>query len=133
MKHFVSTALRTLAIAGAMSAPAFALDNPMVVDVHGMSAKAGAASATIFARGDNSLVNVNAQGGIPKNAAVTLNDGSCDNPGGVAFALAPLEDDQSMTTLNHPLTDIAGKAKSMVVHQTSSETSPAAACGNLKA
>lgn len=132
MKASLSTTLRALILTGTLTSPALALENPVVVDVRGASTAAASASGTIFQHGSSVLVNVTAKQGIPKNAAVTLNDGRCAKPGGVAFALTPFEDDQSMTTLSHSLADIAGKAKSMVVHRTASETSPAVACGELK-
>jgi hypothetical protein len=132
MNAFLRTTAPALILASALTAPASALNNPVLVAMRGTSDTTTTASATIFEHGSDVLVNVTAEHGIPKNVAITLNDGSCANPGGVAFALAPFNDDQSMTTLSHTLADIAGKAKSMVVHQTASETSPVIACGELK-
>lgn len=121
-----------LILAGAVGGPASALDNPMVVDVHAIKGSQRAASATIFGSGDRVLVNVTAAGAnIPKAAALSLNDGDCSNPGNIAFALSGLSDNQSLTQLAHPLADIAGKAKSLVIHQTSSLKSPAFACGKV--
>ena len=122
--------LTSLALAGALAVPALALDNPLVVDLRG--GHAGSATATMFQRGPIVLVNVTAGHGIPAHVAVTLNDGDCARPGGVAFALAPFSDAQSMTELKHSLADIAGKARSLVVHTGTSETSPALACGDVK-
>jgi hypothetical protein len=129
-KHSL-TMLGAIALAAVIAAPALALDNPMVVDLHGAKSDQRAASATLFESGSTVLVNVTVQAAVPKAAAVTLNDGSCANPGGVAFALSRVDDNQSLTQLKHPLADIASKAKSLVIHQTASETSPAFACGKL--
>jgi hypothetical protein len=124
------TFLSALIAGAALAAPALALSNPMLVDLHAVNGAQRQASATIFGSGSSVLVNVTAQR-APKAAAVTLNDGDCAKPGDIAFALSALDDYQSLTKLEHPLADIAGKAKSMVIHQTSSLTSPAFACGNV--
>jgi hypothetical protein len=110
-------------------APAVAVDNPLVVDLHAMKGAQRAASATLFGKGSSVLVNVTANGALPKDAAVTLNDGDCAKPGDIAFALSGLADSASLTQLDHPLSEVAGKAKSLVIHQTSSQTSPPFACG----
>ena len=119
-----------LAVA-ALAAPAFALNNPMVVDLHTVKGAQRDASATIFGSGPAVLVNVTAQGATPKDAAVTLNTGDCAKPGDIAFALTGLADNQSLTKLAHPLEDIAGKAKSLVIHQNARLTSAPFACGKL--
>jgi hypothetical protein len=132
MKKRSRTILGSFALVGALSGTALALDNPMVVDLHAVKGSRRAASATIFGSGSNVLVNVTVAGAsAPKAAAITLNDGDCANPGDIAFALSGLSDNQSLTKLEHPLADIAGKAKSMVIHQTSSLTSPPYACGKV--
>jgi hypothetical protein len=129
IKHDL-TFIGALLLGGALAVPALALDNPLVVDLHTLNGAQRQASATIFESGTSVLVNVTAQG-APKAAAVTLNDGDCAKPGDIAFALSALDDNQSLTKLTHPLSDIAGKAKSMVIHQTSSLTSPPYACGKV--
>jgi len=132
MKKRSLTLLGALVLAGTLGRPALAVDNPMVVDLHAVKGSQRAASATIFGSGPTVLVNVTAAGvNLPKAAAITLNDGDCAKPGDIAFALSGLSDNQSLTKLAHPLEDIAGKAKSMVIHQTSSLTSPAFACGKV--
>jgi hypothetical protein len=131
MKDNRATFIRILALSAAMSAPALALSNPLVVDLRAANGPQTEASATIFGSGSSVLVNVRGQGNLPKTAAVTLNDGDCAKPGEVAFALSGIADNQSLTQLAHPLADVAEKAKSLVIHQTSSETSPAFACGKL--
>ncbi len=131
MRKRTATILRALAIAAVCSAPALALDNPVVVDLRAEHGAQPAGSATIFGSGSTVLVNVTAPSTAPNGAAVTLNGGDCASPGGIAFALSDLSDNQSLTQLKHPLDDIAQKAKSMVIHRTSSETSPAFACGKI--
>jgi hypothetical protein len=132
MKKRSLSLLGAVALAASLGGSAFALDNPMVVDLHAMKGSQRAASATIFGSGSNVLVNVTAAGAsVPKAAPITLNDGDCAKPGDIAFALSALSDNQSLTKLEHPLADIAGKAKSMVIHQTSSLTSPEFACGKV--
>jgi hypothetical protein len=130
IKHNL-TLLGALALAAAIATPALALDDPLVVDLHSEKGAQADGSATIFGSGSSVLVNVTASGGVPPAAAVTLNDGSCSNPGDIAFALTGLSDNQSLTKLEHPLSEIAGKAKSLVIHTTSSLTSPAFACGKV--
>ena len=132
MKIRVGTALQALALSATFAAPAMALENPVTVDLRASDKGSGTASATLFERGSIVLVNVSTEGGMPKDGAITLNGGTCANPGGVQFALAPLANAQSMTELKHSLAEVAGRAKSMIVHKTSSETSPGFACGNLK-
>lgn len=129
MTFSFATLARTLLIAVAMTAPASALDNPVVVNVKAANA---AASATLFERGNIVLVNITGEHGIPKDAAVTLNGGGCDKPGEVAFALTAFSENQSLTKMSNSLSEITQKAKSMVVHQTASATSPAVACGSVK-
>jgi len=118
-------------LAATAGAPALALENPLVVDLHETASSAREASATIFGSGSSVLVNVTAEHGVPKDAAVTLNDGDCAHPGDIAFALSGFADEGSLTKLDHSLTDVAGKAKSLVIHQTASETSPVFACGKV--
>jgi hypothetical protein len=131
MSKRTATILRALAISAACSAPALALDNPVLVDLQAEHGAQPAGTATIFGSGSTVLVNVTAKATAPNGAAVTLNEGNCSHPGSVAFALSGLSDRQSLTQLKHPLDDVAQKAKSMVIHQTSSETSPAFACGAI--
>lgn len=134
MRNRIATILRVLTIAALCGAPALAVDNPVVVDLQAENGAQGAQAegkATLFGSGSTVLVNVLAKSSAPTGAAVTLNDGDCAHPGGVAFALSGLSDRQSLTQLKHPLDDIAQKAKSMVIHQTSSETSPVFACGKV--
>ena len=89
----------------------------MVVDLHAIKGAQRDASATIFGSGPSVLVNVTAQGATPKDAAVSLNAGDSPSRGEVAFALTGMADNQSLTKLAHPLTDIAGKARSLVIHE----------------
>ena len=132
MNKFRSTILAVALFAGGAGQPALALDNPLIVDLQTVKNAQSEASATIFGSGSNVLVNVTVRGGgVPKAAAITLNDGSCAKPGDIAFALSGLSDNQSLTKLDHSLTDVAGKAKSLVIHQTSNLTSPAYACGKV--
>ena len=118
-------------LAASAAAPALAIDNPLVVNLHDAKGAAAAGSATIFGSGPTVLVNVTAKGNLPKGAAITLNDGPCSKPGDIAFALTALSENNSLTTLSHPLTDIAGKAKSLVIHANANQESPAAACGRV--
>jgi hypothetical protein len=131
MKNERAMFLRIVALFAVTSAPALALDNPVVVDLHVANSSQRTASATLFGSGSSVLVNVTAEGSLPKMAAVTLNDGDCANPGSVVFALCGIADDQSMTKLEQPLADIAERAKSLVIHQTPSENSPVFACGKI--
>jgi hypothetical protein len=124
--------LGALILAGAAGGRALAFDNPVVVDLHAIKGAQREGSATIFGSGESVLVNVTAAGGgVPKAAAITLNHGDCANPGDIAFALSGLSDNQSLTKLAHSLSDVAGKAKSLVIHQTSNMRSPAYACGKI--
>jgi hypothetical protein len=111
------------------SLPAIALDNPLVVHLQGKTPPRQVASATLFGSGSIVIVNVTANGRLPKNVAVTLNRGTCDHPGPIAFALARVSGSQSLTQLHHPLEFVAQRAKSMVVHQAFGERSPVLACG----
>ncbi len=125
------TSVSTLIAAASLVAPASALDNPVMISVHATAGATANASATLFEHdGDHVLVNVTAQD-VPNNVAITLNGGSCSEPGRVAFALSPMGGEASLTTIKHSLADIVGKAKSLVVHRTPSETSPPLACGEL--
>lgn len=131
MDKFSFTLSGALLALATLAAPAFALNNPMVVDLHAVKGAGRDASATIFGSGPSVLVNVTAQGKTPKDAAVTLNAGDCAKPGSIAFALTGLTDNQSLTTLAHPLEEIAGKAKSLVIHESASLTSAPFACGKV--
>ncbi len=108
--------------------PAAAIDNPLVVNLRGTTARQ-VASATIFGSGSSVLVNLTANGRLPKNVAVTLNRGSCAHPGAIAFALSRVSGGQSLTRLRHPLEFVAQRAKSMVIHRAFGERSPVFACG----
>ena len=129
LKHMFAIVMVLLTAVSA--SPALALDNPLVVNLHPAKGAGQAGSATIFGSGSSVLVNVTAQGNLPKAAAITLNDGPCSKPGDIAFALSALSDNASLTKLSHPLADIAGKAKSLVIHQNANQESPAAACGQV--
>jgi len=115
----------------AAARPADALSNPLVIELHRANAAGTDASATIFRAETGLLVNVTANGKLPKGAALSLNTGSCSRPGGVAFALARLSHGASLTQLKHSLADIAERAKSMVIHQTSALNSAPFACGDI--
>jgi hypothetical protein len=91
-----------VAVAALLAAPASALDNPLVVDLHAAKSSGVAASATLFESGSTVLVNVTVKSAVPQAAAVTLNDGDCANPGSVAFALSGVDDNESLTQLKHP-------------------------------
>jgi hypothetical protein len=130
MTKYYTTMITALLLSAAVGGPALALDNPLVVGLHGMKNSAPAASATIFGSGSSVLVNVTGDR-LPNGVAITLNDGDCANPGDIAFALSALADSGSLTKLEHSLSEVAGKAKSLVIHQTSSLTSPALACGKV--
>jgi hypothetical protein len=112
-------------------APVVALDNPLVVHLQGTTVLHQVASATIFGSGSSVLVNVTANGRLPKNVAVTLNRGTCAHPGAIAFALSRMSGGQSLTKLRHPLAFVAQRAKSMVIHRAFGERSPVFACGAL--
>jgi len=112
--------------------PALALNDPLVFTVHRGQKTSDAASATIFGSRGSVLVNVIFSQTVPPRAAMTLNDGSCANPGNIAFALSAAGSDGSLTRLKHSLASVAGRAKSLVIHRTSSMTSPAFACGNVR-
>jgi hypothetical protein len=131
MKKHRLILLGALIVAAAAGGPALALDNPVIVDLQAVKGEQPEGSATIFGSGPSVLVNVTVGGGVPKAAAITLNDGDCANPGSIAFALSGLSENQSLTKLAHSLSEVAGKAKSLVIHQTSSLTSPAFACGKV--
>ncbi len=131
MNKLSFTFVRTLALTLAVGAPADALENPLVVDLHATKGAQRAASATIFGSGSSVLVNVTAAGALPKDAAVSLNDGGCAKPGDIAFALSSLADDASLTQLNHSLSAVADRAKSLVIHATSDLSSPPFACGSV--
>lgn len=62
---FLRTAAPALILAGALTAPAIALNNPVVVAMRGTSDTTKTASATIFEHGSEVLVNVTAEHGIP--------------------------------------------------------------------
>jgi hypothetical protein len=127
-KLMLTGAVCAALIAGA---PALALNNPITVDLRAASGSARAASATIFGSGSSVLVNVTGERGAPKRAAITLNGGDCAKPGDVQFALAEFADHASFTQLNHTLAEVAGKATTMIIHETASATSPPFACGKL--
>jgi hypothetical protein len=127
----VTTILGGLAAFALTALPADALSNPLVVDLHRVNAPARDGSATIFGSQAGVLVNVTASGALPNGAAISLNSGSCRNPGNVSFALADLNGGASLTQLKHSLADIAGRAKSMVVHQSGRLDSAPFACGDI--
>jgi hypothetical protein len=110
-------------------AQANALDNPLVVNLRGTATALQVASATLFGSGSRVLVNVTANRSLPKNVAVTLNRGTCAQPGAIAFALTRVSGGQSLTQLHHPLAFVAERAKSLVVHRAYGERSPVLACG----
>jgi hypothetical protein len=112
--------------------PAAALDNPLTVNLHGSISHLQEAAATIFGSGSNVLIDVTRYRSISDGAAVTLNTGTCPNPGAVAFTLSPFTKDGSITQLRQSIAVVAARAHSMVIHQTADITSPAFACGNVK-
>jgi len=124
----VGAALLTIS---ATALPADALSNPLVIELHRVNASGVDASATIFHAETGLLVNVTANGKLPKGAALSLNTGTCSRPGRVAFALARISHGASLTQLKHSLADVAERAKSMVIHQTSGLNSAPFACGDI--
>jgi hypothetical protein len=120
------------ATTAAMSpAPASALNNTLSVHLIGHDSHLREAAATIFGSGSNVLVDVTRYRAVADGAAVTLNKGLCSNPGAVAFKLSPFAKYGSVTELRHALSDVTARARSMVIHQTSSDMSPAFACGEI--
>jgi hypothetical protein len=132
MNTRVMTVSLALALSALDTAPALALNDPLVFTVHRGQTTSDAASATIFGSRGSVLVNVIFSQAVPPRAAMSLNDGSCANPGNIAFALSAAGSDGSLTRLKHSLASVAGRAKSLVIHRTSSMTSPAFACGNVR-
>ena len=122
-------AVAAIATAAASGTSAWALDNPLTVTLRGTKSHLTEAKATIFGSGSNVLVDVTRYRGVDNGAAVTLNTGPCRHPGDVAFGLSPFTKHGSVTELRHSLAEVAARARSMVIHQGASRTSPASACG----
>jgi hypothetical protein len=132
MKKHLATTLSIGAAALALNAaPAFALSNPLVVNIRVAKTAVSEASATIFGSGKSVLVDITGNRAIPNGSAITLNRGACAHPGAIAFALAASSGDESLTKLRHSLVDVAARARSLVIHRTASELSPVLACGPL--
>jgi hypothetical protein len=112
-------------------APAIASHNPLVVNLYRIQSSSREGSATIFDTGSHLLVNLTARPPIMNGSAVTLNAGACERPGAVAFSLSRMSSNGSLTELSHSMSDLASRAQSMVIHKTSSETSPVLACGSV--
>jgi hypothetical protein len=111
--------------------PVRALDNPLRVNLRGATSHLQVAAATIFGSGSNVLVDVTRYRDVLNGAAVTLNTGSCGNPGSIAFQLSPFTKVGSITELRSSIADVAAHARSMIIYQTASVKSAAFACGNV--
>jgi hypothetical protein len=127
----ITRCVACLLVVTGVATPASALGNPLMVNLRPVRGSSIDASATLFGSGKMVLVNLMGQGHVPKGLAVTLNRGRCDHPGTIAFSLERITGNGSLTRLRHTLPDIADRAKSLVIHETSSELSPPLACGTL--
>jgi hypothetical protein len=112
--------------------PVQALDNPLTVNMRGARSHLLEAAATIFGSGSNVLVDVTRYGVIANRVAVTLDTGTCSNPGSIAFQLSPFTKDGSITELPFSIKAVAARARSMIVHQNADVSSATFACGNVK-
>lgn len=119
------------ALLAMLPAAAVALDNPLRVDLRGSQSHLREAAATVFGAGSSVLVDVTRYRGVPDGSAVTLDSGTCEHPGRIVYTLAPFATHGSITQLSHSLAEVAARAHSMIIHQTSSNTSPALACGKI--
>lgn len=130
------TALRTaaacaLTLVAICPTPAEALDNPLTVNLRGAITNLTEAAATIFGSGSNVLVDVTRYRGVLNGSAVTLNIGTCRNPGRIIYELSPFTNAGSITELRSSISEVAEHAGSMIIHQTASVESATFACGNV--
>lgn len=120
-----------LAISALLPIPAKALDNPLTVKLLDSRSHLEIAAATIFGSGSSVLVDVTRYRAVVDNAAVTLNTGTCQKPGSIAYRLSSFTKHGSITELRHSIFDVAARAHSMTIHQTASPASAGSACGNV--
>jgi hypothetical protein len=83
---------------------------------------------TIFGSGSSVLVDVVDGRSILNGSAARLYGGGCLHPGPIVFALSRFTGDDSLTLIGHSLADIAGRARSLVIHTTAEMRSPQFAC-----
>lgn len=125
----VGSAFTALALLHA--APAAALNNPLTVRLTGMKSRLLAATATIFDSGSAVLIDVTRDREIPDGSAVTLDAGTCANPGKIAFRLSPFKKYGSVTQLPYTASVVSARASSMLIHRSPDPESPALACGPI--
>jgi hypothetical protein len=119
----ISAALATLATA----APALAIVNPLVAQIVPLGGSSVRGNATFFQLGSNIEVGLNLTGNATAGAA-DIRKGTCKSYAG--SATMPLGVSQDTRLSNLKLEQLNGNV--LLIHKTSSVTSPAVGCAEIK-
>ena len=119
----ISAALATLATA----APALAIVNPLVAQIVPLGGSSVRGNATFFQLGPNIEVGLNLNGNATAGAA-DIRKGTCKSYAG--SATMPLGVSQDTRLSNLKLEQLNGNV--LLIHKTSSVTSPAVGCAEIK-
>ena len=127
--------IRTALIAGALAcvastSAAFALSNPLVAQLAATGGSRLTGNVTFMQLGGNVDVGVDLNRDVT-NAAVDVRSGSCANPAkALRYPLVAVNGTTQETRLGVSLQQLVGNI--VVVHKTSSTSSPVVACGAIK-
>lgn len=107
-----------------------ALDNPLLVQLHGTES----GSVSLFGTGGSVVVEVELGDQKTNDANVAIVDGDCAHPGRGAYALTATVSGQSTTRIpNVSLAQVVGRNRAVIVRKATNPGAPALACGEIKA
>ena len=107
-----------------------ALDNPVMVQLHGEQS----GSASLFGTsGGTVVVEVELDNQRTSDAKVAIVDGDCAHPGRGAYALTDTVSGQSTTRIpNATLAQVVGKHRAVIVRRGAKPDAAPLACGEIK-
>jgi hypothetical protein len=122
-------ALLAFSLLAATPATMVALDNPLVVPLHG----AESGSVALFATSGSVIVEVELNNHQINDANVSIVDGDCAHPGGNAYALTDTASGQSVTRIpNTSLPAVVSQKRALVVRRGAKGNTPPIACGDFR-
>lgn len=98
----------------------------------GRDEASGVGTATLTARGNQTIVVIRAAATNPEMLA-HIHEDVCPGVGAVVFPLTNPVNGQSTTTIDAPLSQVLAQGKSINLHKSPSEGGIYVACGNLAA
>ena len=103
----------------------------LIVELTELNGSGQTGTATLTASADGTMVTVETVSYFVDPQPVSLREGTCAEPGGLAHELATIEDGISVTTVAAPLGDLRAAAYAIVVAKSRKQPDAPVACGQL--